>query len=226
MALSPYELHREQMIEERNAFLRELFPDNELAELKRDIAPKKRTLVAPRSKSVSHMRSPAARGPVRRSPRLMGKDSSIPRQQYSLKKERKVGGDSIASRTRRSLGPLSNLALEDATVALVTSAKVYDPINGTSCHQCRQKTLDLKTTCHGDSCIGVRGQFCGPCLRNRYGEDITKVIKNKKWLCPPCREICNCSICLNRSGRRPTGILIHTARDSGFESVHSFLKAG
>ena len=44
------------------------------------------------------------------------------------------------------------------------------------------------------------------------------------WVCPPCRGICNCSFCLARKGRRPTGILIHVARDNGFDSVHSYLR--
>lgn len=40
--------------------------------------------------------------------------------------------------------------------------------SGTSCHQCRQKTLDQKTICRNTECVGVRGQFCGVCLTNRY----------------------------------------------------------
>ena len=31
-------------------------------------------------------------------------------------------------------------------------------VKGTTCHQCRQKTRDLKTTCHNENCSGVRGQ--------------------------------------------------------------------
>ena len=27
-----------------------------------------------------------------------------------------------------------------------------------TCHQCRQKIRDLKTTCHNENCSGVRGQ--------------------------------------------------------------------
>ena len=29
---------------------------------------------------------------------------------------------------------------------------------GTTCHQCRQKTIDLKTVCHNKNCCGTRGQ--------------------------------------------------------------------
>ena len=47
---------------------------------------------------------------------------------------------------------------------------------GNTCHQCRQKTIDTKTVCRNQSCGGVRGQFCGPCLRNRYGEDVRSAL--------------------------------------------------
>ena len=63
-------------------------------------------------------------------------------------------------------------------VAQKSSDKVYCKINGTSCHQCRQKTTDTKTVCQSGKCIGVRGNFCGPCLRSRYGEDAVKAITN------------------------------------------------
>ena len=46
------------------------------------------------------------------------------------------------------------------------------PPQGSTCHQCRQKTTDTKTNCRNPECVGVRGQFCGPCLRNRYGEEV------------------------------------------------------
>lgn len=52
-------------------------------------------------------------------------------------------------------------------IAMTSGNKNYSQ-SGTSCHQCRQKTLDTKTVCRSGRCIGVRGQFCGPCLKNRY----------------------------------------------------------
>ena len=33
-------------------------------------------------------------------------------------------------------------------------------IQGSTCHQCRQKTDDLKTICRNTQCAGVRGQVC------------------------------------------------------------------
>ncbi|EDO33918.1 predicted protein [Nematostella vectensis] len=127
---------------------------------------------------------------------------------------------------RRAPVPRPLVEVTEADLVLVAERfadKRYDSINGTSCHQCRQKTDDLKTTCKSENCVGIRGQFCGPCLRNRYGEDAKEAIMNPQWVCPPCRGICNCSFCMKKRGRRCTGILIHLAREKGFEDVKAFL---
>ena len=102
--------------------------------------------------------------------------------------------------------------------------KVYNQEIGTSCHQCRQKTVDMKTVCRSGRCLGVRGQFCGRCLEIRYGEDAREALMDPEWACPPCRGFCNCSICRNRSGKGATGILIHLAQSKGFKSVADYLK--
>ena len=102
--------------------------------------------------------------------------------------------------------------------------KVYDQVIGTSCHQCRQKTVDMKTICRSGRCLGVRGQFCGRCLEIRYGESAREALLDPEWACPPCRGFCNCSICRNRSGKGATGILIHLAQNKGFKSVADYLK--
>ncbi|XP_021376414.1 cell division cycle-associated protein 7-like isoform X2 [Mizuhopecten yessoensis] len=110
-------------------------------------------------------------------------------------------------------------------VAELVSEKKYDSFYGTSCHQCRQKTNDMKTICRSGHCIGVRGQFCGPCLRNRYGENAKEALKNESWSCPPCRKICNCSFCRKKNGKGCTGILIHMARTHGFSDVNAYLQS-
>ncbi|XP_039864705.1 cell division cycle-associated protein 7-like isoform X1 [Simochromis diagramma] len=101
--------------------------------------------------------------------------------------------------------------------------KVYNSVTGSTCHQCRQKTVDTKTCCRSEDCRGIQGQFCGPCLRNRYGEDVKKALLDPDWKCPPCRGICNCSFCRQREGRCPTGILFPLAQHHGFSDVHSYL---
>lgn len=103
--------------------------------------------------------------------------------------------------------------------------KVYNSSTGTTCHQCRQKTVDTKTNCRNPECVGVRGQFCGPCLRNRYGEEVRDALLNPEWECPPCRGICNCSFCRAREGRCATGVLVYLAKYHGFDNVHAYLKS-
>ncbi|XP_069826308.1 cell division cycle-associated protein 7-like [Dendropsophus ebraccatus] len=109
-------------------------------------------------------------------------------------------------------------------VADNVSDKVYNAVQGSTCHQCRQKTLDTKTNCRNKECRGIQGQFCGPCLRNRYGEDVREALLNPDWTCPPCRGICNCSFCRQRDGRCATGILVHVAHYHGYNDVHTYLK--
>ncbi|TNN82212.1 Cell division cycle-associated protein 7 [Liparis tanakae] len=103
--------------------------------------------------------------------------------------------------------------------------KVYNRLTGSTCHQCRQKTVDTKTCCRSEDCRGILGQFCGPCLRNRYGEDVKKALLDPEWTCPPCRGICNCSFCRQREGRCPTGILFPLAQYHGYSDVHSYLSS-
>ncbi|KAF3421811.1 hypothetical protein E2986_08675 [Frieseomelitta varia] len=111
-----------------------------------------------------------------------------------------------------------------ANVATKFSLKEYCSINGSTCHQCRQKTLDTKTVCRSGECIGLKGQFCGVCLKGRYGEDIVTALKDPDWACPPCRGLCNCSICRTKSGLSPTGKLVPVAKEEGYCSVMDYLQ--
>ncbi|XP_013792150.1 cell division cycle-associated 7-like protein [Limulus polyphemus] len=136
----------------------------------------------------------------------------------------------VTERPNRPVAERQIIAAEDITeqdlarVADYVSEKQYDCNNGTTCHQCRQKTKDMKTICRSETCVGVRGQFCGPCLRNRYGEEVRSALKDPLWVCPACREICNCSFCRKKAGHAATGILTHLARERGFDNVKDFLE--
>lgn len=65
---------------------------------------------------------------------------------------------------------------------------------GSTCHQCRQKTLDTKTVCRSPDCVGVKGQFCGPCLRNRYGEDVRTALLDPVGKLFNCYTACVCEL--------------------------------
>lgn len=150
---------------------------------------------------------------------------------FSPKKRRKVG-----HRPQQwSYDPnQAQVKPEDVTeadldnVATHYSDKSYDKRNGSTstCHQCRQKTSDMKTICRSGHCVGVRGQFCGVCLKNRYGENAKEALKDPNWSCPPCLDVCNCSICRNRIGKGATGPLTYLALSKGFASVKDFLLNG
>nr|XP_043630724.1 cell division cycle-associated 7-like protein [Erigeron canadensis] len=99
--------------------------------------------------------------------------------------------------------------------------RMYDAYDGKSCHQCRQKTLGLRTKCC--KCTSVRGKFCGDCLFMRYGENVIEANANPDWVCPVCRDICNCSRCRRIKGWQPTGNLYRKVLKLGFKSVAHYL---
>ncbi|XP_038900888.1 uncharacterized protein LOC120087941 [Benincasa hispida] len=99
--------------------------------------------------------------------------------------------------------------------------RIYDPVKGKTCHQCRQKTLGHRTHC--SKCNLVQGQFCGDCLYMRYGEHVLEAQQNPDWICPVCRGICNCSLCRQGKGWLPTGPLYKKIVRLGFKSVAHFL---
>uniref|UniRef100_A0A2K5F516 Zinc-finger domain-containing protein n=1 Tax=Aotus nancymaae TaxID=37293 RepID=A0A2K5F516_AOTNA len=92
--------------------------------------------------------------------------------------------------------PVEEITEEDLeNICNNSREKIYNHSLGSSCHQCRQKTIDTKTNCRNPDCCGIRGQFCGPCLRNRYGEEVRDALLDLNWHCPPCQRICNYSFC-------------------------------
>ncbi|KAK4310909.1 hypothetical protein Pmani_017564 [Petrolisthes manimaculis] len=110
-------------------------------------------------------------------------------------------------------------------VATKPKEKTHDQENGTSCHQCRQKTADTKTICRSGRCVGLRGFFCGPCLRTRYGEDARKALLDPDWCCPVCRGVCNCSLCRKAFGQQAVGQIVQRLGKMGYSSVQQYLDA-
>ncbi|KAK9795505.1 hypothetical protein WJX73_000367 [Symbiochloris irregularis] len=102
--------------------------------------------------------------------------------------------------------------------------RVYDKVAGETCHQCRQKTLGRHTAC--SQCHSLRGVFCGDCLFMRYGENIEEAMAEESkdsWVCPVCRDLCNCSFHRIRKGWAPTGTMYRQALKQGFKSVAHYL---
>ncbi|XP_038874928.1 uncharacterized protein LOC120067431 isoform X2 [Benincasa hispida] len=106
----------------------------------------------------------------------------------------------------------------------VVGGRIYDSEHGKTCHQCRQKTMDFAASCmnmKGDKPCTIK--FCHKCLLNRYGEKAEEVMLREDWSCPKCRGLCNCSVCMKKKGLKPTGLLVHTAKATGFSSVSEML---
>ncbi|XP_068431999.1 cell division cycle-associated 7-like protein isoform X2 [Clinocottus analis] len=138
------------------------------------------------------------------------------------KKKRRSNGYRKSRFEVRSVDDITQEDLDN--IAYRSKDKVWDKEHGSSCHQCRQKTLDTKTVCRSGFCVKGKGQFCGPCLKNRYGEDVCDVLLDPTWSCPICRDMCNCSLCRRKEGRCATGILVGLARYNGHNNVHDYLE--
>ncbi|XP_055456951.1 cell division cycle-associated protein 7 [Psammomys obesus] len=206
-------------------------------------APRRRTFPG-----VASRRNPERRArPLTRSrSRILGSSGALPMEEeeeeeedkYMLVRKRKpVDGymnDDDAPRGRRPgsmtlphvIRPVEEVTEEEIrNICSNSREKIYSRSLGSTCHQCRQKTIDTKTNCRNSDCWGIRGQFCGPCLRNRYGEEVKDALLDPNWHCPPCRGICNCSFCRQRDGRCATGVLVYLAKYHGFGNVHAYLKS-
>ncbi|XP_036956736.1 cell division cycle-associated protein 7-like isoform X1 [Acanthopagrus latus] len=198
---------------------------------------KERSSRPPRSGVGGELRRNPDRASRRHTRSMGGVDDSTPKEEeveLSLEEElvevRRAPRRRGAPRPNQSkphlIRPVDDITEDEIElVADNMTDKVYNSVTGSTCHQCRQKTVDTKTCCRSEDCRGIQGQFCGPCLRNRYGEDVRKALLDPEWKCPPCRGICNCSFCRARDGRCPTGILFPLAQYHGFSDVHSYLSS-
>ncbi|CAM9851049.1 unnamed protein product [Discosporangium mesarthrocarpum] len=105
-----------------------------------------------------------------------------------------------------------------------SGSKVYYARYATTCHWCRQKTVDLKSRCAACAQERAFGVLCGPCLHNRYGEDLLDVHADKDWFCPSCTDDCNCSFCLPGMKKVScTGQVVGRAADAGL-SINQYLR--
>ncbi|XP_023525915.1 uncharacterized protein LOC111789388 isoform X1 [Cucurbita pepo subsp. pepo] len=128
--------------------------------------------------------------------------------------KKRVAADNNEHRAKRTKSP----------GVRVIGGRIYDSENGKTCHQCRQKTMDLAASCmnmKGDKLCTIK--FCHKCLINRYGEKAEEVMLKGDWKCPRCRGLCNCSVCMKKKGLKPTGLLVHTAKATGYSSVSEML---
>ncbi|XP_072226975.1 cell division cycle-associated 7-like protein [Leuresthes tenuis] len=241
---------RDKNIQENKAMLAKLFSDlNIMADLtlpttpqKKKKAPQKAT---PQKRKFysdvgSERRNPSrkARPPEnfaveeksepinRRSPRTVDVRRLLEVDAEDAGEKRRKRRSHTSRKSQYVVKSVDEITKEDLdNIAYRSKDKIWDKETGSSCHQCRQKTLDTKTVCRSGVCVGVKGQFCGPCLKNRYGEDVRSVLLDPTWSCPICRGMCNCSLCRKKEGRCATGILVGLARYNGHDNVHKYLES-
>ncbi|KAG6398485.1 hypothetical protein SASPL_139947 [Salvia splendens] len=222
--ISGYELCREERIRENRERMQKLGIFSIAQKLN---SPKSTPVRAYRKAPRLH--SPPSVGPTRRSSRLQ---SSTPVSYCELRSEKKEKPYDILSgegSTPEVYTEEHDKMLGSAEMSWTLSVdgygkdgkRIYDPLNGKSCHQCRQKTLGQRTHC--SNCNMVQGQFCGDCLYMRYGENVLEANANPDWICPVCRGICNCSLCRHAKGWPPTGILYKKILNLGYKSVAHYL---
>ncbi|XP_077937875.1 cell division cycle-associated 7-like protein isoform X2 [Gasterosteus aculeatus] len=237
---------RDKNIQENKAMLAKLFADlSTMADLTVPTTPPKKKRASekalPRKRKLEPEMGSERRNPSRkaRPPENFGVEKSEPLairnpRTVDIRRLVEVDEEVGGKRRRRSRGSrrshyavrsVDDITQEDLdNIAHRSKDKIWDKDTGSSCHQCRQKTLDTKTVCRSGFCVGGKGQFCGPCLKNRYGEEVRDVLLDPTWSCPICRDMCNCSLCRKKEGRCATGILVGLARYNGHGNVHEYLE--
>ncbi|KAK4416251.1 Cell division cycle-associated 7-like protein [Sesamum alatum] len=227
--ISEYELSREERIKENRERMQKLGIVDLSLKLK---------ALRPTPNRGSYRKTPQVHsplppsGPVRRSSRLQNStpvsycEVRVPKKDISLNDDdllREEGSkpeiyteehEKLLGSTEMSWTPFVDGYGKDGK-------RIYDPVKGKTCHQCRQKTLGHRTHCC--KCKLVQGQFCGDCLYMRYGENVLEANQNPNWICPVCRGICNCSLCRQAKGWPPTGSLYRKISSLGYKSVAHYL---
>ncbi|XP_028763982.1 cell division cycle-associated protein 7 [Neltuma alba] len=229
--MSQYEQSREQRIRENRERLEKLGIADLSLKLKAQTSQRRTRLDPSHCKSPQRASAPKPSGPLRRSSRLqnvipVSYSEVHPKNDESLENGKFVTDpDSKPEIYTEEHEKLLGNTEKPWTLFVDGYGKdgkrIYDSINGKTCHQCRQKTLGYRTQC--SQCNMVQGQFCGDCLYMRYGEHVLEALQNPSWICPVCRGICNCSLCRQAKGWPPTGYLYRKVSALGYKSVAHFL---
>ncbi|XP_054825512.1 uncharacterized protein LOC129323021 [Prosopis cineraria] len=229
--MSLYEQSREQRIRENRERLEKLGIADLSHKLKFQTSQRRSRLDPSHCKTPQRPSAPKSSGPLRRSSRLQNVAPVSYSEVHPKKDESLENGKYVTE-----AGSMPEIYNEEHEKLLGNTEKpwtlfmdgygkdgkrIYDSINGKTCHQCRQKTLGYRTQC--SQCSMVQGQFCGDCLYMRYGEHVLEALQNPNWICPVCRGICNCSLCRQAKGWAPTGYLYRKVSALGYKSVAHYL---
>ncbi|KAL3616468.1 hypothetical protein CASFOL_039858 [Castilleja foliolosa] len=228
--ISDYELSREERIKENKERLQKLGIFDLSLKLNAFSRPTPKRSYQKKNLQFQSPLQPS--GPVRRSSRLQSSTPVSYCEVEVVKNKNSLNDDDF----RREVGSKPEVYTDEHEKLLGSTEKswtlfvdgygkdgkrIYDSVQGKTCHQCRQKTLGHRTHC--STCSLVQGQFCGDCLYMRYGENVLEANENPNWVCPVCRGICNCSLCRQAKGWPPTGTLYRKISSLGYKSVAHYL---
>ncbi|KAJ2848457.1 hypothetical protein IWW36_003287 [Coemansia brasiliensis] len=168
---------------------------------------------------------PAKSSPKRR--KSKDEDEYLPTRSYDIRKRTKKvsycdNDYNLVPHYKKSTPKKSRPSLRRSNPGIrIVGGRVYDSAKGRTCHQCRQKTMDDKMVCSNDHCNLMMDYTC---LLNRYNEH-WKQLDHSSWTCPKCRNICNCSFCMKKRGKAPTGQLSTFIKLNGIEMAKSTIGA-
>eukprot|EP00890_Picochlorum_soloecismus_P001686 jgi/Picsp_1/2518/NSC_00749-R1_protein len=233
MTVSEYEIERQRRIEENKQRLLQIGIDQTVASVAQTTAgtsQSKRKRARNFNQNAYNREADDAKASVRRrSRRVAGQEAEIKTDllheangDFGTTSERHRAQEVYTKDHVLALGPMDRkewVLFEDGYDA--NGNRIYCKVVGKTCHQCRQKTVSKHTAC--TKCESLQGVFCGDCLFMRYGENIDQVGEMPDWICPCCRDICNCSFHRTKKGWSPTGTLYRYAIAQGYPSVAHYL---
>ncbi|KAI8852047.1 hypothetical protein BC829DRAFT_487792 [Chytridium lagenaria] len=159
MEESAYEKQREKLVEENKRRLEELFgkddialvPANPKKKQKRAKKEKDVDINTERRKSNRIAGNPVEHKRLKHQGDFSDDDEGIVREVGENDSDFVASDDEIAvvpaTGPRRKPANIGKRQRTGKQVVVKKGGRVYDSVNGTSCHQCRQKTLDAKVQC-------------------------------------------------------------------------------
>ncbi|KAK3011731.1 hypothetical protein RJ639_012294 [Escallonia herrerae] len=190
---SGYEKFREERIRENLERMQKL-GILDLSLNFKSVRPTRKYAVCSR-KTLQRLSPSPTSGPVRRSSRLQNGTPVSYTEVHLAKKDRSLEDELLREGSRpEQYTEEHEKLLGDTNMSWTLfvdgygkdGKRIYDPINGKTCHQCR------------------------------YGENVLEAKQNPNWVCPPCRGICNCSLCRQAKGWPPTGVMYKKVSSATF----------
>ncbi|CAG8788630.1 12023_t:CDS:2, partial [Cetraspora pellucida] len=212
-----YERERLERIEQNRALLAKLGLINFSLSPPKPKRPSRRQIDSEESQQEEHVRTPS-----RKSPRIQ---QMKPRYNLRVKSYQPIYAPStlrrvIRPKVSKSSKPKYKVLGRNNQGRRFYGGRIYDSEIGSTCHQCRQKTIEEKVQCTN---VLENGMLCKVMMDERYGETLEEARSSGEWNCPKCRGVCNCSFCRRKKGLPATGILKHLALARGYNSVMEYL---